>query len=192
MIAAAHRLFSERGFDGASMDAIAAEAGVSKPTVYRHFESKESLFDAALESALEQLPSAEAMVFDRRGPLRQRLVAIAHDALLLATGPLMASLQRMLTLPMDSASCRAGRLWDAKLQHYLDAMRRLLESEHSRGALWVNDSARAASHFVSLIVGEPMVRLFLTGEPPVAARDVDHHVATAVDAFLRAYACVRD
>ena len=192
MIAAAHRLFSERGFDGASVDAIAVEAGVSKPTVYRHFESKELLFNAALQSVLEKLPSAEAMVLERRGPLRQRLIAIAHDALLLGTGPLMTSLHRMLTLPTDSAAHRADESWDANFQPYLDAMRRLLQSEYAVGTLAVNDSARAASHFFSLIAGEPMVRLFLTGKPPIAARDVDEHVEAAVDAFLRAYRRVPD
>ena len=186
MLAAAHRLFSERGFDGASVDAIAAAAGVSKPTVYRHFESKGSLFNAALQSVLEKLPSAEEIVLERRGPFRQRLIAIAHDVLLLGTGPLMVSLHRMLTLPMDSAS-HHDQFWDANLQPYLDAMRRLLQSEYAVGALGVNDSARAASHFFSLIAGEPMVRLFLTGKTPIAARDVDEHVDAAVDAFLRAY-----
>ena len=41
---AAKRLFLVQGFTGVSMDQIAAEAGVSKLTVYSHFGDKESLF----------------------------------------------------------------------------------------------------------------------------------------------------
>jgi AcrR family transcriptional regulator len=43
MIQAALRLFAERGFESTSMDAIAGEAGVSKPTLYNHWADKEAL-----------------------------------------------------------------------------------------------------------------------------------------------------
>lgn len=36
--------FAERGFDGVTMEEIAARAGVSKPVVYEHFGSKEGLY----------------------------------------------------------------------------------------------------------------------------------------------------
>jgi AcrR family transcriptional regulator len=43
MIQAALRLFAERGFESTTMDAIAREAGVSKPTLYNHWADKEAL-----------------------------------------------------------------------------------------------------------------------------------------------------
>lgn len=46
---AAYRLFLENGFDGTSMDAIAAAAGVSKPVVYDCYASKDELFTAMLD-----------------------------------------------------------------------------------------------------------------------------------------------
>ncbi len=187
MVDAAARLFAKRGFDGTSMDALAAAAAVSKPTLYRYFDNKEALFVVALQSLLERLPSPEAMILKRTGTLRTRLTAIAHDALHLGTGSLMASLHRMLSLPMESASYRAERFWDSNLQPYHDAMRRLLAAERDAGTLDVADVAIAASHFFSMIAGEPMVRLFLTGDASMREGDVDKHVAAAVDAFLRAY-----
>ena len=48
ILEAAKRLFSMEGFAGVSMDQIAAEAGVSKLTVYSHFGDKEALFFAAV------------------------------------------------------------------------------------------------------------------------------------------------
>ena len=42
MIEAALRLFAERGFESTSMDAIAREAGVTKPTLYNHWADKEN------------------------------------------------------------------------------------------------------------------------------------------------------
>jgi AcrR family transcriptional regulator len=43
MIQAALSLFAERGFESTSMDAIAREAGVTKPTLYNHWADKEAL-----------------------------------------------------------------------------------------------------------------------------------------------------
>jgi AcrR family transcriptional regulator len=52
---AAYRLFLERGYDGASMEAIAEAAGVSKPVVYDCFASKEELFTAMLDREEERI-----------------------------------------------------------------------------------------------------------------------------------------
>src|SRR4051795_8352795 len=46
---AAGRLFGERGYAGTRLEDIAAAAGVTKPVVYRHFDSKKSLYLALLE-----------------------------------------------------------------------------------------------------------------------------------------------
>jgi AcrR family transcriptional regulator len=43
LVRAASRLFAERGFRAVSLEDLAAEAGVSGPAVYRHFDSKEAL-----------------------------------------------------------------------------------------------------------------------------------------------------
>src|SRR4051812_48833520 len=52
---AAVRLFTEHAYADVHMDAIAAAAGVTKPTLYRYFATKEALFIEALECALEEL-----------------------------------------------------------------------------------------------------------------------------------------
>ena len=46
--------FSERGFDGARMEAIAHRAGYNKSLVYRHFTDKKGLFEAVLRHKIEQ------------------------------------------------------------------------------------------------------------------------------------------
>src|SRR5918997_6263133 len=55
MVAAAERLFSERGYHGVSMDAIAAASGISKPMLYEYFGSKEGLLLACVERARGRL-----------------------------------------------------------------------------------------------------------------------------------------
>jgi AcrR family transcriptional regulator len=55
MVAAAERLFSERGYHGVSMDEIAAASGISKPMLYEYFGSKEGLLLACVERARGRL-----------------------------------------------------------------------------------------------------------------------------------------
>jgi AcrR family transcriptional regulator len=50
---AAVSVFAERGFHAASMDEIAARAGVSKPILYTHFESKDGLYEAILQRSAQ-------------------------------------------------------------------------------------------------------------------------------------------
>jgi AcrR family transcriptional regulator len=48
-------LFTERGYDGASMDELARRAGISKPIVYDHFGSKDGVFRACVERTTRAL-----------------------------------------------------------------------------------------------------------------------------------------
>jgi AcrR family transcriptional regulator len=50
---AASRCFARLSYDGASMDDVAQEAGVGKPTLYRYFRSKDDLFAAVFSDALD-------------------------------------------------------------------------------------------------------------------------------------------
>src|ERR1700734_2548672 len=50
------RLFAERGFEGTSIEEIAAQAGVSKPVVYEHFGGKEGLYAVVVDREVERLP----------------------------------------------------------------------------------------------------------------------------------------
>src|ERR1700761_6381940 len=49
------RLFAERGFEGTSIEEIAAQAGVSKPVVYEHFGGKEGLYAVVVDREVEHL-----------------------------------------------------------------------------------------------------------------------------------------
>jgi AcrR family transcriptional regulator len=49
------KLFAERGFEGTSIEEIAAQAGVSKPVVYEHFGGKEGLYAVVVDHEVERL-----------------------------------------------------------------------------------------------------------------------------------------
>jgi AcrR family transcriptional regulator len=51
------RLFAERGFEGTSIEEVAAQAGVSKPVVYEHFGGKEGLYAVVVDREVSRLLS---------------------------------------------------------------------------------------------------------------------------------------
>jgi AcrR family transcriptional regulator len=52
---AATRVFGTKGFDGTRVDDIAAEAKLAKATVYAYFDSKDEIYEAAVEQALAEI-----------------------------------------------------------------------------------------------------------------------------------------
>jgi AcrR family transcriptional regulator len=54
VIAAAVKLFAERGFEGTTMREVAVRSGIHEPTLYRHYPSKDALFDAAILSKFDE------------------------------------------------------------------------------------------------------------------------------------------
>jgi AcrR family transcriptional regulator len=72
IIDAAGRLFGERGYEATRLDDIAAAAGVTKPIVYRHFDSKLDLYLALLDRHRDDLPGFVASI-PAEGTTEERL-----------------------------------------------------------------------------------------------------------------------
>jgi AcrR family transcriptional regulator len=75
IVEAAGRLFGERGYERTRLDEIAAAAGVTKPIVYRHFESKRELYLALLDRHREDL-SGFVAAMPPEGTPQERLRAV--------------------------------------------------------------------------------------------------------------------
>ena len=68
LLAAAKQIFLATGYQGATLDAIAARAGFTKGAVYWHFPNKQSLFLALVaESISENLAELEGMLAELKG-----------------------------------------------------------------------------------------------------------------------------
>lgn len=74
---AAARLLAERGYEATTVEEICAAAGVSKPMLYRHFDSKRELCMRLLERRRDELAAAPLGTFlDTEGSVEQRLAAM--------------------------------------------------------------------------------------------------------------------
>lgn len=125
IISAVNRLLAEKGFDLMTVDEVAAEVGIAKASLYKHFASKEALAAAAMVRVLEL---ALAAVQDEEakggGSPVGRLRAVAGWALRMQLS------QQMPTLPSQNSSLRAELMQN---QRYLDLIMQV--SEHLGG--WI-------------------------------------------------------
>lgn len=188
---AAKRMFTQHGFEGASMDQIATEAGVSKLTVYSHFGDKESLFVAAVRSYCEQqLPSSLFQTEEPGQPLRERLLAIAHAFYSMISNPQAVAGHRVLCSPQLSDSPLPRMFWEAGPQRVQDEFAALLRRRIAAGELDIPDVPRAAAQFFALLKGEPHAQLVF-GCCGLDPQEVEAHLAASVDLFLRGYGLQR-
>jgi TetR/AcrR family transcriptional repressor of mexJK operon len=188
ILQAAKRLFPLSGFEGTSMDAIAAEAGVSKLTVYSHFTDKETLFFAAIRARCEEQMPEKLFDVDLKGPVRGQLEAIAHAFFSLLMDPQSIALHRLVTAGAGTSPKLVQLFWEAGPQRIQAGFQKFLRSEVEAGQLDIVDVPRAASQFFALLKGEYHARLICGCGEPFTRSDVDAHVRATVEFFLRAYA----
>jgi AcrR family transcriptional regulator len=75
------RLFAERGFEGTSIEEIAAQAGVSKPVVYEHFGGKEGLYAVVVDREVERLLTMATTLLLEGDNTREKFEAAAVSLL---------------------------------------------------------------------------------------------------------------
>ena len=188
ILEAAKQLFAREGFAGASMDQIAAEAGVSKLTVYSHFGDKEALFAAAIRAKCEEMLPPDLFHVELKGPLRAQLKAIATGFFALVSSDEAISTQRMMLAPGNADDPLRTLFWEAGPKRTQDEFCAFLQARVDAGELDIADPQRATQQFFALLKGELHGRMLcgLCARPPRG--EVTAHLDAAVDMFLRAYA----
>ncbi len=169
------------------MDQIAAEAGVSKLTVYSHFGDKEALFTEAVRAKCEEMLPDDLFQIELKGPLRQQLKVIAQAFFALITSDEAISTHRMMLVPGNIDDNLKRVFWQAGPQRTHDAFAALLQARVEAGELDIPDVARAAEQFFTLIKGEMHSQMMCGLCEHPGRGDVDSHLDAAVDFFLRAY-----
>ncbi len=187
ILEAAKTLFPVRGYEGTSMDAIAQAAGVSKLTVYSHFQDKDSLFVEAVGAKCEDMLPLDLFVARFEGPIRGQLVRIAHAFFRLITSDEAISIHRIMSRQMPEDSHLPKMFWEAGPKRLQEALAAFLQAEDAAGELRVPDCALAASQFFCLLKGEHHARQLCGCPDKISTDDIERHVQATVDLFLRAY-----
>lgn len=187
ILEAAKCLFLRQGYDGSSMDAIAAHAGVSKLTVYSHFNDKETLFAAAVKAKCEeQLPE---LLFEltEGAPIEAQLMRIGLGFQALINSAESVGLHRTM-IALASSNPRLSQLfYEAGPKQVIEEMARLLAEVDRAGKLRIADPHGAAEHFFCLVKGGHHFRHLIGCAEAQSAEDEQAHVRDVVELFLRAF-----
>jgi TetR/AcrR family transcriptional repressor of mexJK operon len=195
IIDTATALFLRYGYHSTSMDQVAADAGVSKQTVYKNFADKEQLFS---DIVLGVTRNSDAIISELTSVLRSEAIKTADDlrAVLteLARRYLDAVLQPHVLALRRLVIAEAERFPDLARTYYEQAPARGIEiiSEHlqayiDRGMLQADDPYLAAAHFAYLALAIPQDKSqFCPHQPPNRA-ERERIASEAVRVFLAAY-----
>lgn len=189
---AARAVFGRDGYSRTSIDAIAAEAGVSTRTIYNHFESKEQLFSSVLHESATQVAEAilETVARDFSGGDPEGDLVVVGRALAAQRTDFPEHFAMVGQITAEAAHFPPGsrEVWqEAGPRRVLREVVRRLQQLADRGLLRLENPTRAAYHFMGLTTLELGTRS-CAGEPPVSEADRDEMIVAGVRAFLYGYA----
>ena len=188
ILQAARRTFRDRGYEGSSMDVIAAEAKVSKATVYAHFADKPALFAEMVAEYCREQQAALAQIEAANPRVGEGLNLLARMMMRFLARPEALRFGRMI-IGESARFPELGRTFvEAGFLALQSDIAGYLGRAAARGDLEVPDPALAAELFVSMIRGPLQFRsLRALGAAPSDA-DLDRLAAEAARVTIAAYA----
>lgn len=186
IVAAASHAFFDVGYAATSIEHIAAEAGVSKVTIYNQFGGKHALFTAAVERECEKIRGQFEVPELPSGDLRACLTAIGEAMMAFLSRPEMVQFERRIAAETEREPAIGQAFLAAGPHRMKQAFAKLLAAMHDAGEVDIADPLLAAEQFASMCKGMGDVdRRF--GAPDDPKRDRER-IEGAVEVFCRAYA----
>jgi TetR/AcrR family transcriptional regulator, mexJK operon transcriptional repressor len=180
---AAVAIFLQSGYDGATMEAVADAAGITKRTLYARYPDKHALFLSVIPWALSRL--------EKRGPgeepagddLAASLTAVGRGAIDRVVDPETVQLRRMAMYESarfpEFALSAESMMYSAQVRAVITVLRR----HHDTDALVIDDIELAAEQFLAMVAVMPsrLADFGIVRAPEVEDRHLQHALAL----FLR-------
>lgn len=190
ILQAGARVFMEQGFEKASMDEVARIAGVSKATIYSHFDGKQDLFGAIITGRCQaMIPVIEAAALGEQPPAEAlRRIGRQFLDLLMSKGPL--SLYRVVLSEAGRFPALGRTFYQSGPDKVAAALADYLTRQHQAGVLIAPDPRVSAEQFFGMVLGQIHVRLLLgitetVPEPEERGVIVELAVRTFLDGVAR-------
>ncbi len=182
----ARRTFLANGFDAASMNEIAREAGVSKGTLYVYFKNKEELFEAIVEAQIRE-QGAQIFKFDLDAPIGEVLLRLGIGFSRFLGRPGGVSEVRTVISIADRFPHLGAKFYAAGPAYGMGKLKEYFEAKVADGTLEPHDCEVSAAQFLESCVATTLKPMLFSHMAPPTDERVAHVVAMAVRAFLAAY-----
>jgi TetR/AcrR family transcriptional repressor of mexJK operon len=184
IIAGARAVFLGTGFGETSMDAVAARAGVSKMTVYRHYGSKEALFAGVITDLCEKIVTDDLDDVFRREP-REALRLFARKMIDIVFARDTVELHRIVVAESRRFP-KLGRLfYRTGPAACIDALEAYFARNARDKRFKVNHPRRAAEEFLELLRGYAHLRVMLGLEKALSKREIAQRIDGAIRHVIR-------
>ncbi len=187
LLDAATRVFMEKGFDATSMGEIAKQAHASTETFYRHFPTKEELFERVLLRRTELLKGELNSVLLSKDAPEKALTAFGELGLSLLLAPQTLSLHRILVMEkgrfpkiVESFHAQGPERVQAALASYLAV-------QVKKGRLRKMNPDVGARQFFDMVIPEFHFGMELRSRPAPTKTEMRQRVREAIDCFLHGY-----
>lgn len=163
VLLAARSVFLDQGYDGASMDAIAASAGVSKATVYAYFDGKDQLFTQMVAGYCDEQKEAVAEIEDEHLPIGEALNRILMTLMRYLAHPRAIVFSAMI-VGQAARFPELGRIFvQSGAMELQGQLAGVLRRAADRGELEVEDPALVAELLIAMVRGVVQSRSLLAG-----------------------------
>ncbi|MGQ0699637.1 MAG: TetR/AcrR family transcriptional regulator [Panacagrimonas sp.] len=180
---AALDVFIAHGFEAASMEGIAREAGVAKITLYRHFETKEDLFVEVARRAQLGVRNSLGRLADKGAPLEQALHEIIEKLYLGYTDPRYLAVSR-LVIAEAGRFPKLGRALLNDSKTVAEPLVEYLQHLKDSGQIDIDSAYDAATQIAGLASGAGRYVLVTPSRHPNSRR---RWVESLVRLFMRAW-----
>jgi TetR/AcrR family transcriptional regulator, mexJK operon transcriptional repressor len=195
IIDTATALFLRNGYHSTSMDQIAADAAVSKQTVYKNFADKEQLFsdivlgvtsnsNTIISELTSVLQSAEIKTAD---DLRAVLTGLARRYLDAVLQPHVLALRRLVIAEAERFPDLARSYYEQAPARAIEIIAQHLQAYIDRRMLQADDAYLAAAHFAYLVLAIPLDRSQFCPHQPPSTAERERIASEAVRVFFAAY-----
>ncbi len=187
VLAGARSVFMADGFEGASVDAIAKKAGVSKATLYSYFADKRLLFmEVACEECRRQADHAIASV-DFSDPVDIVLRAAASHMVEFILSDFSQSIYRVCVGEADRFPELGQEFYKSGPQVAQDVLGPYLKGAVEKGELDISDINLAAFQFAALCKAEYFDKRVFGVREEFSQTEIDRIIDGAVDMFMARY-----
>jgi len=191
VVEGARTVFLRDGFEGASVDDIARESGVSKATLYSYFPDKRVLFIEIASREMKRQADEGAGALDMTAPPEVLLPIVGRKLMDYLLSDFGQAIFRTAVAESDRFPEIGRKFYESGPMLVRDRIAAYLQSCIERGELAIDDVLLAAEQFAELCKVRSVLCCTFDSNFTMDAEERDRIVASAVDMFLAAYRTTR-